>query len=128
MIDLTLESPGSHHYIRSVNDAGIRIGDTLYTGAITVTPDQILEHPGIRSMEEFLEQHLELVFSLDPEVALLGTGTKHQLLDREAQVALCRRGRMLEVMSTAAACRTFNVLVADQRRVIAALLPITHDG
>ena len=102
--------------------------DTLYTGAITVTPDQILEHPGIRSMEEFLEQHLELVFSLDPEVALLGTGTKHQLLDREAQVALCRRGRMLEVMSTAAACRTFNVLVADQRRVIAALLPITHDG
>lgn len=127
MIDLTLESPGRHHYIRSVNDAGIRIGDRRYTAAITVTPDQILEHPGIRSVEEFLEQHLELMFALDPEVALLGTGTKHRLLDREAQVALYRRGRMLEVMSTAAACRTFNVLVADERRVIAALLPITDD-
>jgi len=58
-----------------------------------------------------------------PEVLLVGTGERHVMLSREVLDPLLRAGIGVECMSTPAAARTYNVLMAESRLVIAALLP-----
>ncbi|HSC16586.1 MAG TPA: MTH938/NDUFAF3 family protein, partial [Gammaproteobacteria bacterium] len=64
---------------------------------------------------------LEPALALDPTIIVLGTGTEHLLPDVELMAAVAARSVGLEIMSTPAACRTFNVLLGEQRRVVAAL-------
>jgi uncharacterized protein len=63
------------------------------------------------------------VLALEPEVVLLGTGARQQFLHPSRLAPIYRAGVGVEIMTTAAACRTFNILVAEERRVVAALLP-----
>ena len=59
-----------------------------------------------------------------PTILLLGTGTDRFLPDVELMAALAEQRVGLEIMSTPAACRTFNVLLQEQRRVVAALFNV----
>ena len=61
------------------------------------------------------------IFEFEPTIVLLGTGTERALPDVELMGALGARGVGLEIMTTSAACRTFNVLLQEERRVVAAL-------
>ena len=124
MIDVTLEKPGEYHFVRSVDTAGICIGPAVYTSSIILTPEQIMENWAPAEMESIKLVHLESLFALEPEVALLGTGSVQQFLPRELMIEVIRRGIGLEVMTTDAACRTFNILASDGRRVAAGLLPM----
>ena len=126
MIDLALERHGDYHFIRSVGLAGIRIGGTTYGGSLIVTAEQILTDWAPSSFTDLRLEHLEALLALEPEVALLGTGETHAVLERELLAELYGRGIGLEVMTTDAACRTFNILVADGRRVAAGLLPMRN--
>jgi uncharacterized protein len=128
MIDVALEKPGEHHFVRSVDPSGIRIGDRLYTASIIITPDQVMESWGPVSMADLTHQHLELLFDLQPEVVLLGTGPIQKFLPRELAIHVIESGFGVEVMTTDAACRTFNILAADGRKVVAGLLPMTPAG
>ena len=67
-------------------------------------------------------EDLAPALALAPTILLLGTGTERFLPDVELMAALAQRRVGLEIMSTPAACRTFNVLLQEQRRVVAALL------
>jgi uncharacterized protein len=62
------------------------------------------------------------VLSLMPEVVLLGTGPSHRFVHPRLTAWLARAGAALEVMDTKAACRTYNILAADGRRVAGAFL------
>jgi uncharacterized protein len=66
-------------------------------------------------------EHLEPALALEPAIIVLGTGTERLLPDVELMGDVAARSVGLEVMSTPAACRTFNVLLQEQRRVVAAL-------
>jgi uncharacterized protein len=124
VIDLTLERHGDYHFVRSVGAAGIRIGSTTYSGPLILTAEQIFTDWAPSSFAELRLEHLEVLLALEPEVALLGTGESHAVLERELMAELYGRGIGLEVMTTDAACRTFNILVAEGRRVAAGLLPM----
>ena len=63
------------------------------------------------------------MLALEPELVLLGTGVRQQVPGAEFGAQFLRAGIGFEVMDTGAACRTFNVLVAERRRVAALLLP-----
>jgi uncharacterized protein len=67
-------------------------------------------------------EHLETAAGLDPEVLLIGTGISLEFPDMELTYQLMERGIGVEVMDTAAACRTYNVLMHEGRRVALALL------
>ena len=122
MIDVTLDKPGEYHFVSAVDETGIRIGDTLYTSSIILTPEQVVDGWAPRSMQELVETHLQALFNLQPEVALLGTGPTQGFLSRQLMIRTIESGIGLEVMTTAAACRTFNILASDGRRVAAALM------
>lgn len=125
MINLTLERAGEHHVVRSVGPSGIRVGQATYTNPLILSREAIDENWPPRSFDDLRMEHLERIFALEPEVALLGTGSRHAMLPRDLLIEVYRRGVPLEVMTTDAACRTFNVLASDGRHVVAGLLPMT---
>ena len=70
------------------------------------------------------EERLREIIAGDPEVVLLGTGDRQAFLPPDLLRLFAENGLAVEVMDTPAACRTFNVLAAEHRKVAAGLLPI----
>jgi uncharacterized protein len=122
-MDLSLQKPGNHLFIRSVSEAGIQVVDRFVTGPLILSPAELRTDWEISHCGQLTEDSLGPVFALQPEIVLLGTGAVQVFPPPELMMCFHRRGIGIEVMTTAAACRTFNVLVADRRRVVAALLP-----
>ena len=107
--------------VRSVSDTAIRINDEEYSDSVALTAEDILgTWPGA-SIAELTVADFAAVFETKPEIVLLGTGTSNVFPPRELTFAFARRGVGLEVMDTAAAARTFNVLANESRRVTAVL-------
>ncbi|HLP96966.1 MAG TPA: Mth938-like domain-containing protein [Sideroxyarcus sp.] len=67
--------------------------------------------------------HFEYFLDLKPEVVLFGTGARQQFARPELYRALIQARIAVEFMDTPAACRTYNILVAEDRKVVAAVLP-----
>lgn len=122
-MELTLDRPGDHLFVRSVSGAGIEIVDRLYPGPLILSAREVVDDWDAASPHDLSDRHLESVFDLEPEVVLLGTGASQIFLPPEVMMCFYRRGIGVEVMTTDAACRTFNVLASEGRRVVAALLP-----
>ena len=109
------------NFIRAWEPGRVRIAERWIAGNVIVGSDQILE--GWTTIEPHLltVEHLEPALALEPTIIVLGTGTERLLPDVELMAAVAARSVGLEIMSTPAACRTFNVLLGEQRRVVAAL-------
>jgi uncharacterized protein len=120
-VKFTLE-PASHaNLIRSYSDSELRIGDRLVQRSCLVSAEQLVTDWPPASFAELAPAHLEAIFALAPELVLLGTGPTQRFASAELRGEFVRRGVGLEVMELGAACRTFNVLVQEERRVLAAL-------
>jgi len=95
----------------------------LTTSSI-VTPDAIIEHWHAGSLSELAAEQMRAVLACQPEIVLLGTGRRLQFPASEVSQTCHEAGIGLEVMDTGAACRTYNILAMEGRRVVAALLMI----
>jgi uncharacterized protein len=109
------------HVIRAWERGRIRITDRWLEGNVIVAPDQLIDHWQVTTPSELMLVDLEPAIALAPEIILLGTGDAVLVPDVELMSELAARAIGLEIMSTPAACRTFNVLVHERRRVVAAL-------
>ena len=107
--------------IRSVSETSICVNDTEYSESIVLTPDDKLATWSDKPIDDLDEADFAAVVDTKPEVVLLGTGTSNVFPPRELTFAFARKGIGLEVMATAAAARTFNVLANESRRVAAIL-------
>lgn len=124
MTGLILDAPGQHLYIRSVNEQGIRVGDRVFARALLISGSELREDWPPQELSSLQAEHLDAIFELQPEVVLLGTGRRQHFLPPNLLGVFYHRGVGVEVMTTEAACRTFNVLVGDGRAAVAALLPL----
>ena len=109
------------NFIRAWEPGRIRIAERWVAGNVIVGPDSILEAWTTVEAHVLTIEHLEPALALEPAIILLGTGTERLLPDVELMADVAARSVGLEIMSTPAACRTFNVLLTEQRRVVAAL-------
>jgi uncharacterized protein len=75
-----------------------------------------------RSVDELAVEHLEVLFALDPEVVVLSTGVRQTFPRASLRAEFASRKIGLEGMALGAACRTYNVLVGEERNVLAAIL------
>ena len=107
--------------IRSVSKEAILVNDETHSASIALTPDEYLGPWHAAPIAELTENHFEAVLGMGPEIVLLGTGATNVFPPRELTFAFARKGVGLEVMDTAAAARTFNVLANEGRRVAAVL-------
>jgi uncharacterized protein len=117
----TLEGSSHVNFIRSYSAAEIRIGEHSIRSSCIVSADRLIaEWPPVM-LEELQTQHLEPIFGLRPELVLLGTGARQKFAPAAIRAAFAARGVGVESMDLGAACRTFNILVQEERRVAAAL-------
>ncbi len=123
-MDLSFQAPGRHHYVHSISAQGIRIAGQSYSQSLLLSSDQLITDWPPQSFSEFKVEFLSPIFQLQPDLVLLGTGNRQHFPDVTIMMEFFQRGIGLEVMGSAAACRTFNVLVAESRRVVAALFPV----
>ena len=86
-----------------------------------VTAERLITDWPPATFDALAPAHLEAIFALIPELVLLGTGPTQRFAPAEVRSEFARRRIGLEVMQLGAACRTFNVLVQEERKVLAAL-------
>ncbi len=104
--------------IQSYGATGFRIGNAQYDSPVLVTTNSTAAWNGELTMEA-----LEPLFATipQPEILLIGTGARHEMIDHTLRAALKARGLGIDTMDTGAACRTFNILLSESRRAAAAL-------
>jgi uncharacterized protein len=112
----------SERLIRAYQAGRITVGEQHYRSSLILTAERLIEDWRPRRADELLREDFEPVLQLQPEILLLGTGMRLDFPPAALTAHLLQSGIGVEVMDTAAACRTFNILLAEQRRVAAALL------
>ena len=121
IVKFTLEASAGSNLIRGYSDTEIRVGERRVQGSCLVTADQLLTHWGAAEFADLSVAHADALLALGPELVILGTGMTQHFAPLQLRKALAARGIGLEAMQLGAACRTFNVLVQEERRVAAAL-------
>jgi uncharacterized protein len=117
----TLESSSRVNVVRAYSRAELRIGEERVRSSCIVSADRLITDWAPTRFEALAPEHLTTIFALQPEVVLLGTGERQRFPPAEIRTAFAARGIGLEVMDLGAACRTYNILVQEERRAVAAL-------
>jgi uncharacterized protein len=120
-VKFTLEPGAPANLIRGYTDDEVRIGAESVRGSCIVTADTLITQWEPQSFAQLRPADLEALFALAPELVLLGTGPVQQFPAAQIRALAAQRGIGLEAMQLGAACRTFNVLVQEGRRVAAGL-------
>ena len=111
--------------IDAYGDLGFRIRGARHEGSQLILPAAITSWP-VSAMEELRTEHLAAIAEIaaEIEILILGTGIKFVRPAPDIRFAVERAGIGLEAMDTGAACRTYNVLLAERRRIAAALIAV----
>lgn len=109
-------------FIRSFQPGELRVGDVTVNRPVILTPQEIVADWSPPAIEALSITDFGRALAVDPEVILFGTGSTQTFPPTGLITDIMRRGIGFEAMATAAACRTFNVLASEGRRVVAALI------
>ena len=121
---IQLETGGNANLIRTYGIGQVIVNQAAYSASVIVLPNRIIPDWPPQRFPELALPHLEMLAGLDAEVILLGTG-KHLRFPRAEMLApLVAAGIGWEIMDTGAACRIYNILMGEGRKVAAALLMI----
>ena len=117
------QSENSASYqIRAYEPGHLQINDQIFTHSIIVSAQTLIDHWPPQQFSELASVHFKVIIELKPAILLIGTGAKQQFPLIEVYGELINHGIGVEIMDTAAACRTFNALTSEDRNVVAALL------
>lgn len=120
------ELASSKHYAITAYDTGyIAVNNKLIKKTCLISPDYANEWD-ISDFQALSAEHISALLALKPEIILLGTGEKHQLPNEPLLKALVNTHIGFEIMHTAAACRTYNILMGEGRNVVAGLFIMEH--
>ena len=118
----TQHTPPGLHLIRRYGADGVTIGEEEIRRSCIVGATTLIRDWPPRDVASLELTHLAPLFDFKPEVVVLSTGTRQQFPSAALRAEFATRKIGIEVMEVGAACRTFNVLVAEERRVLAAIL------
>ena len=128
-LDLYTDIDSPRNVIQGYSANGIQVNNITYLGSQLIFPDLTLLWD-VEKIEDITKESLNFVIHAEPKVdtLLIGTGKTFVNLDEEIVDWLYSYGVTADVMSTAHACQTFNVLNQEDRRIAAAVLPMetTH--
>lgn len=113
--------PATYNTITAYGEDYVQVNAQRYQTSLIVLADRILDWP-VEGFERLAEQSFALLLEEKPEIVLLGTGARQRFPHPRLTAALAHAGIGVEVMDLKAACRTYNILVAEERKVAAALL------
>lgn len=119
---LHLTTAENGYLITAYSENYIEVNKQRHANSMIVMPQQLIIDWQVESFAHLTEAHMAKIAEFDAEVVLLGTGEKHHFLHPKIYQTLTTKGIPLECMTTAAACRTYNILMSEGRNVVAALL------
>lgn len=124
-MDITPRLAPGTPVVQGYGGGGFRVAGARHEGAILIVGERVTAWLAA-ALPDGVSPSLDAVFSASPpvELVLFGCGARSEPLPRQLRAELARRGAAAESMATGAACRTFNVLAAEGRRIAAALLPV----
>jgi uncharacterized protein len=119
---MALDSSINVNSIRSYATGRVTIRDREFEQSLIVWPTRIKEDWAPETVEQLRAGDLKPLLDDPPEVLILGTGDRQVFPPASTFATMMDMGIGFEVMDNAAACRTYNILLAEQRRVAVALL------
>jgi uncharacterized protein len=126
-LDKTLPSPdpAQVQVIRTYCPGQLQISDRDWRGPVLVTPTATMPWPVARAEELSTDNVAAARAGAAPaELLVVGCGSRSVFVPPSVRAALKDIGLALEVVDTGSACRIYNVLLAEGRRVAAALIPL----
>ena len=122
-IDYVLKSDGLN-IVEAYSQGTVVVSNVTYQSSLILSATDIINDWPPQTCTDLTAQHLQQIISLDPEIMILGTGSKIVFPPDEVLQPIVSNRVGYEVMDTGAACRSYNFLVAEGRRVVAALFMI----
>ncbi len=121
-MQLAQENPDFVYVLRGASAAGVQVNQETLTQSFLLTPNQLVAGWRPASVDELAPEDMQAVLALEPALVLLGSGVRQRFPTAAVMAAVLTRGIGIEVMDSGAAARTFNVLAAEGRKVVAAFL------
>lgn len=123
LISLDTQPDGAPlNLVRAYADHQVTVNGTALSRSFILAPDHLDADWPPADFAALQTAHLDALLALEPEIILLGTGRTHRQPDMTMLSHVLRCGVGLEVMDTPSACRTYNILVNERRRVVAGIL------
>jgi uncharacterized protein len=121
-LKLHLESARALNTFTGYGEGFVMVNGERIERSVVVLPDRLIQDWPAEAFDELAPEHFAALAGLGREIVLLGTGTRQRFPRPEILLPLIRAGIGVEVMDLQAACRTYNILMAEERKVAAALL------
>jgi uncharacterized protein len=120
-VKLHATRPSGVNTITGYGEGYVMVNGERHASSVVVLPDRIEQWPA-KTFDQLSVEDFAFLRTLNAEIVLLGTGPRQRFPHPRLTAALAQAGIGLEVMDLQAACRTYNILVAEERKVAAALL------
>ena len=121
-MQLIQDAPDFEYVLRGADGRSALVNERRLTTSFVVAPDRLVEDWPVRDATALSAADLEPLLALSPELILIGTGASQAFPPPEAMAACLSRGIGLEAMTNAAAARTYDVLAAEGRKVVAGFI------
>lgn len=122
-MDITPLLPQGRQIVQSYAEGRFRVSGEVYEGPVIVFIDRTISWDAPASLNDLTVDHFSELFGNELDVILVGCGKTMRSMPFALRQSLKERGISIDFMDTGAACRTYNVLMTEGRRVAAALLP-----
>jgi len=119
---LSIDYNTSRYTINSYEAGLIVVNNQSYEKSLLISAESLHLQWNPGHIDELTKDHIDSILELKPEIILLGTGTELKFPGQQLMIHALTQGVGIEVMDTGAACRTYNVLSAEDRNVVAALI------
>ena len=122
-MQLEHEKPDTPIFVKHYKSGELILSQQTLFHSVIITPERIVnDHWRVDSIDELNLEAIEPIIELDAHIYLLGTGTRLLIPPQEIIAAFARIGKSIDFMDSAAACRTFNILTNEGRRVAASIM------
>jgi uncharacterized protein len=121
---MKLHSTNTQQYqtVTAYDDHGIEFNNVRYEHSLIVMPELSVQPWDATQFADLTKAHFDAIALMKPDVVILGTGKKQQFIHPKLIAALSEQHKGVECMDNAAACRTYNILMAEGRQVALALI------
>ncbi len=121
---MKLHSSPTQQYqtVTGYDDGAVEINAKRYDASLTVLPERPPQPWDVDSFEDLTTSHFEAIEAEAPDVVILGTGARQRFIHPRLVAALTARRIGVECMDNKAACRTYNILMGEGRKVTLALI------
>lgn len=114
---ISLETP-EQHAVQSYSDHQVQINSITYTSSLIVSRQEIITDVEIKNITEMNDDYKELLLKNKPEIVIIGHNNLGSFPPMATIAQLSQHGIGIEFMSIGAACRTYNVLLGEERAVV----------